>query len=150
MTAARRVLIGAGAILIGYALLGAVTDPDVRLLGTGIFLIAVLVLHDGVLLPLTIGAGALLGRLPAPVRTPARLAAVVTLAVGVVALPLVLGYGRAADNPSVLPLDYGRGLLLTLAVIWLPAVLVAIVRVRRAAGKEPERPSPAATPPPGK
>jgi hypothetical protein len=133
MTAVRRVLVASGTILIAYALLGAVTDPDVRLLGAGIFLAAVLILHDGVLLPLTIAAGALLGRLPAPARAPARLAAVIALAVTVVAVPLVLGYGRAADNPSILPGDYGRGLLLTLAVIGVPATVVAVVRTRAAA-----------------
>jgi hypothetical protein len=130
MTAVRRVLVAVGTCVIGYAFLSAITDPNVRLLGVVVFLAAALVLHDAVLLPLTIGVGALLGRLPAPVRTPVRVAAVISLAVTIVALPLVLGYGRPADNPSVLPLPYGRGLLLVLAAIWSPTAVIIAVRTR--------------------
>ena len=74
MTAVRRVLVAVGITVIGYAVLSAITDPDIRLLGVLIFLAAVLVLHDAILLPLTIGIGVLLGRLPAPIRAPVRVA----------------------------------------------------------------------------
>jgi hypothetical protein len=140
MTAVRRVLAVVGTGFIGYAVLGAILDVDVKLFGVLVFLAAVLVLHDGILLPLTIGAGALLDRLPAPLRAPVRVAALISLAVAVVAVPLVLGYGRSADNPSILPLAYGKGLLLILGVVWLPAAVFGVVRTR----KDQERTSAAA------
>jgi energy-coupling factor transporter transmembrane protein EcfT len=131
MTAVRRVLVAIGAITIGYAVLSTFTDPDVKLLGVLIFLAAVLVLHDGILLPITIGVGVLFGRLPLPARVPVRVAALISLPITIVALPLVLGYGRSPDNPSILPLHYGRGLLVTLAVIWVPTVVITAIRLRR-------------------
>ncbi len=124
----RALLIAAGTLVIGYAIGGALLDPDVDVLGVAVFLAAVLVLHDAVLLPLVIGAGAAARRL----GTGPRLAGVVSLAVLVVGLPLALGFGRSPDNPSVLPLPYGRNLLVVLALIWL-AVLVprAVRRIRK-------------------
>jgi len=130
MPAARRVLVAVGTVTIGYAVLGAILDPDLKLLGMLIFLAAVLVLHDGVLSPLVIAVGAVLARLPRAARAPVRAALVISLAVAVVALPLVLGYGRSPGNPSILPLAYGKGLLLTLGLIWVPTAVIVAVRRR--------------------
>jgi hypothetical protein len=111
----RRLLIAAGAAAMAYAVAGAFTDPDVALFGMVVFAVAVLVLHDGVLMPLV----ALAGHLLRGTSTAARTAALVSLTVVVVGLPLALGFGRPADNPSALPLPYGRNLLLILAMVWL-------------------------------
>ena len=130
MTAARRILVALGAFGMGYALLGAFTDRDVKV-GALVFLTGVLVAHDGFLLPLTIGVGAVLGRfVPLRLRGLTGAALIASLAVTIVALPLVLGRGRSADNPSLLPLHYGRGLLEVYAVIWLTAAAAALVRAR--------------------
>lgn len=130
----RALLIAAGTLLIGYAIGGALLDPDVDVLGVVVFLAAVLVVHDAVLLPLVVGAGAAARRL----GTAPRLAGVVSLAVLVVGLPLALGFGRSPDNPSALPLPYGRNLLVILALIWL-AVLVprAVRRIRKGSESSP-------------
>lgn len=131
MIAARRILVALGALGMTYALLGAFTDRDVKG-GTLLFLIGVLVAHDGLLLPLTIGVGAVVGRfVPLRLRGFAGSALVASLAVTIVAFPLVLGRGRIADNPSLLPLHYGRGLLEAYAVIWVTAAVAAVVRARR-------------------
>jgi len=132
MKTARRILIASGAAFIAYAALGALFDPDVKVIGVLIFLVAVLVLHDGVLLPLYIGIGAIVGRVvPATIRTPVRIGLVLSLAVTLVALPAVLGFGRSADNPSILPLHYGRGLLVILGLIWAAIGATVAVRARR-------------------
>jgi hypothetical protein len=129
--AVRRSLIVLGALGMTYAVLGALTDPDVKG-GALLFLIGVLVAHDGFLLPLAIGAGVVTGRLVPPrFHGLVNSALVVSLAVTIVAVPLVLGRGRSADNPSALPLHYGRGLLEVYAVIWLTAAVAAAVRARR-------------------
>jgi hypothetical protein len=128
----RAALVAVGGIMMGYAVLGALADPGIKPGGIVLFLAAVLVAHDALLLPLIIAAGALLARFaPRWAQRGIRAAAIVSLAVGVLALPLVLGFGRTADNPSILPLAYGHGLLLTLALIWATAsASVAVTRHR--------------------
>ncbi len=140
MTTARRTLIAVGALVMGYAVIGALADDDVRPIGVLLFLAGVLAGHDAVLLPLAIGGGALIGRfVPVAIRPAVRLAALASLAVAVVGLPLALGLGRVADNPSVLPLPYGRGLALTIGAIWT-TVAVRIVWCRLRRSRRPARP----------
>lgn len=125
MKTARRCLVAVGVVVMTYAVLGALTDVDVKI-GALIFLAGVLVAHDGLLLPLTIGVGVLVGRhTPRRVQAPVRAALAISFAVTIVALPLVLGRGRTADNPSQLPLHYGRGLLAIYAIIWTTAAVAA-------------------------
>jgi hypothetical protein len=141
MTAARRWLFGIGGLVMAYAVIGALTDPDVKF-GALLFLAGVLILHDGILLPLTIGVGVLVGRYaPQRLRTLIRAALVVSLAVTIVAFPLVLGRGRAADNPSLLPLHYGRGLLGIYAVIWVTAGAALVTRSWRERRRRPPAPA---------
>jgi hypothetical protein len=137
---ARRTLIAIGGLGMLYAAIGALTDADVKG-GAFLFLAGVLITHDGFFLPITIAVGALLGRFtPLRLRAFVGSALVVSLAVTVVAFPLVLGKGRAADNPSLLPLHYGRGLLDVYAVIWAGAAVAAVVRVRRERRRRPPAP----------
>jgi len=122
--AVRRGLIAAGALVMGYAVLGATTEPGLKVGGVALFLAVMVAGHDGLFLPLVIVAGRLVKRVGHLVRA----AAVVSLAVTVVAMPFVLGYGRDPDNPSALPLAYGRGLVLILLAIWAPTLLFLLVR----------------------
>jgi len=135
MKAVRICLAMLGTLAMGYAVLGAVTDPDDRLAGHLSFLLAVQAAHDAVVLPVAIGVGLLLRRyVPAPARRVVQAALVVSVAVAVVAVPLALGYGRPADHPSALPLNYLRGLLTVLASVWLVAGVMLIgtrLRARR-------------------
>ncbi len=101
-----------------------------------LFLAAVLIGHDFVVLPLAIGAGALVARFaPGWARRPALAAVAISGAVTLVALPFVLGKGRIADNPSAFPQHYGRNLLLILALVWLAAAVVAVIRYAAASRK---------------
>jgi hypothetical protein len=129
----RRLLVGVGGSIMAYAVVGLARDHDARPVGHLLFLAGVLAAHDLVLLPLVIAAGVLVGRwVPAAVRPVVVGAGIVSVAVTLAALPLVFGYGRRADDPSALPLPYGRNLLLTLAAVWVLAATVAIVRwIRR-------------------
>jgi len=132
----RRALIAAGTGVMAYAVVGLLTDPVTDLPRQLLFLGGVLVAHEAVFLPLVLGAGWLVGRwVPAPFRTPVRTAGIVSLALAVVALPFVLGYGRRPDDPSALPLDYGRGVLILLAIVWAAALGWAAVRWVRTAGR---------------
>jgi hypothetical protein len=136
----RRSLIAAGTLLMGYAVVGAIADEPNRLVGHALFLVAVLILHDGVLMPLAIGVGALIGRfVPARGRAVVRVAAYLSVILVVVALPFVLGFGRRPDDPSALPLNYGRGLAIALAAVWLGAAAVLLTRRSWPRGRLPRR-----------
>jgi hypothetical protein len=129
---ARRVLVGLGTIIIGYGVWGAATDGGVKPLGQAEFLAVLLFGHDLFFLPLVILAGAIAGWVvPASARTVVWLAGVVSVAVTVVAMPFVLGFGRRPDDPSAFPQDYNRNLLIILALVWALALAVLVgVRVR--------------------
>ena len=131
MTPARRVAL-AGLAAIGYAVFGARTDDGVNLVGVLGFLAAVLIGHELIVLPITIGVGFLVTRRVPPwfrpwVQSGLFASAVVT----VVSIPLLVGAGRIADNPCRLPLNYWRGLAIVLAVIWLVALTGAAWSRRR-------------------
>ena len=134
----RRSLIMIGVLVMLYAAVGSVLDLGGKVGGVLIFLVAVLVVHDGIWLPLVLLAGRRIG------RPPARVAAIVATALTVTALPLALGLGRTADNPSALPLNYGRNLALLLFGI---AVLTAAARAW--AGKNRSREDANEAPEPG-
>jgi hypothetical protein len=121
----RRLLLACGVLAMGYAVVGSVADLGGKIGGVLLFLVAVLVVHDAVWLPVVLLAGRWIRR-PA-----ARVAAIVAAAVTVTALPLALGLGRTADNPSALPLNYPRNLALILIGV---AVVAAVARVFRRPG----------------
>ena len=128
----RVALVAVGAVLIAYAMVGVLTDADADPIGMLVFLLAVLVGHDLLWMPVALAAGLLIGR----GGVSARIAALVAVPIALVALPLVLGIGRPSDNPSVLPLHYGRHLALILLVVAVAAGAVALgkrfARPRRA------------------
>lgn len=101
-----------------------------------------LVLHDALLVPAVLLVGALVTRLAPPAL---RSGLQGTLAVcGVVALmsvPVVMAAGRRADNPSLLPHDYGQNLAIVLAVILAGGTVLTISRAARA-GRRPRAPTP--------
>jgi hypothetical protein len=128
----RLVLAALGLGAIGYGAYGWLFADGSKPVSQFLFLAAVLIGHDFIVLPLAIGAGALITRLaPARARRPALAALAISGAVTLVALPFVLGKGRIPDNPSAFPQHYGRNLLLILAIVWLAAGLVALVHKRR-------------------
>lgn len=123
---ARVLAYAAGLALIGLGLRGVVADVPVARWAA--WFAAPAVLHDAVLVPLVLVAGAATGRLPGRYRRIARAALVTAACVTVVALPLVLGYGRRADEPSRLPLPYGRNLAVVVAAIAVLAAAAAAAR----------------------
>jgi len=93
-----------------------------------------LIAHDLVFAPLVVGGSLLLGRVvPAALRAPVQVALIVSGALIAVAIPVVHGAGRLANNTSLLPSEhYGARLLAALAVVWVVAAVVAAMNMRRA------------------
>jgi len=128
----RLFLAAAGLAAIGYGAYGWLFADGSKPVSQLLFLGAVLIGHDFVVLPLAIGAGALVTRFaPARARRPALVAVAISGAVALVALPFVIGKGRIPDSPSAFPQHYGRNLVLILAAVWLIAGVVALVHKRR-------------------
>jgi hypothetical protein len=124
------VLLGiAGIGLIAYALFGMVTTNGDNLGRQAVFMLAAVLAHDFVVIPLAIVGGALASRVvPGWARAPVHAALLTTLALTVVAIPFMVKSGTFPDNPSLLPLNYRRGLLITIGVVWLVALSTALWR----------------------
>ncbi|MBC6461187.1 hypothetical protein [Actinomadura sp. HBU206391] len=117
---------GGGLILVGTC--GLLVDADrTDPLGWALWVGGLIVVHDAFLVPLVLLAGAATGRLRKPYRSPLRIALTTAALLCLVALPAVAGIGRRADNPSLLPLDYGRNLLIVLGAISLAATTAVVV-----------------------
>jgi uncharacterized membrane protein len=134
----------AGLILFGIALLviGAITllneVKPADYVGIAIWLLAALVIHDGIAAFAIVGVSVLMRR--ASRRIPLVVIAIIqgALAVGaivfVIVVPLILKKNIGTANPSVLPLDYGLNLALFyagLAVVTAAAIAVYLVLARR-------------------
>ncbi|MFI2346095.1 hypothetical protein ACH492_03340 [Streptomyces sp. NPDC019443] len=95
-----------------------------QLKDVALWLAGAIVLHDGIIAPLVLGVGLLLAAVPA--RGTVRGALVVAGCLTMIALPPLVRPG-APTNPSALPLDYLRNLLLVLvAVAVVTGVLLAV------------------------
>lgn len=129
----RRLLFVPGAVLIawgGYGLF--TTDRHPRPLRWLTFFVGANVLTDLVVAPVVIVLGLLVARLVGARLRPYVISGlVISGVVLLVGLPLARGYGLRGDNPSILPLDYTRGLVITLAAVWAGVTVVAVVREGR-------------------
>ncbi|MFE1320518.1 hypothetical protein [Kitasatospora phosalacinea] len=131
MRALRGALLLGGLALLTCGLVGLLTDPYVTgPLGVLLWAAALVVLHDGLWLPLVCALGA-----AATGRPVLRGWLVVVAAVGAVAVPAVLRAGDDHGNPTLLPLPYLRNWLLFLAVSATAAALTAAVRRARRTGR---------------
>jgi hypothetical protein len=87
--------------------------------------------HDFVVAPIVFVIGVGLGKkLTQRVRRPVQFALVASGVFALISFPFVRGYGRTAANPSILPNNYARGLLIVLAAVWASSA-IALVRVWR-------------------
>ena len=126
------VLPGVAAALYGvYGLLTA--GSRVPLGSWLVWFIGSALLHDLVIAPIWIGLGWLAARLLPPAARPAIVVgAAVAGLLALIALPFVLGVGEDPANPSFLPRNYGRNLLLLDVGVLVVAVLWATVATRYA------------------
>ena len=119
------------------------------MIGFARWFVGVAIVHDAFVAPAVFGVAWLAGRLlPRRAVVPVRLGLASTALVTLYAWPLVRGYGRAASNPTALPLDYRRNLVISLVAIWI-AVAVwtgAAVPRRALAARAAERTTEGSTP----
>lgn len=131
MSASRAVLGVAGLGLMAYGAYGLVVDTGVPG-GPVLFAAALVIGHEGILMPTMIIIGLVAVRIvPVWARSAVQAALVVTMALIVITIPLFAFAGASPDLPSLLPRDYRRGLLIAVGITWLIAAAVALARRRR-------------------
>ncbi|MEV7025196.1 hypothetical protein [Kitasatospora sp. NPDC093558] len=135
----RAALLLGGLALLGFGLSGLLADSYITApLDVLVWAVGAVILHDGLWVPLLCLVGARYARGPV-----LRAWLVVAAAVTAVGLPAVLRDGTNHGNSTVLPLPYGRNLLLVLAATAGVALLVAFVRRWRTQGISLRRRRPA-------
>ena len=110
----------AGLALSVYGLVGLLGDTAVGdTMSWLTYFAGGLIVHDLVWAPfVALGSVLLLRVVPMRLRPVLQGTLIVTATVLLVAYPAVSGKGRLANNPSILPLDYPRNLLIVLAAVW--------------------------------
>ncbi len=107
----------------------------------GIWLVAALVLHDGILSWLVVGVGWLLARfVPGRARGYLQGGLITAGLVSLVAAPLIYRRGKSQPGQSLLERDYLANLLIIVACIAAVTTTAYLVRVRREARVAKHRP----------
>ena len=102
----------------------------------GAWLVAGVLLHDALLAPLCVAAGALLVRwMPRVAQPPVAVGLVVLGSVTLMAVPVLGRFGARPDNPTLLDRAYGPGWLGLLALVGIGVGLGTLVGVRRQASR---------------
>jgi hypothetical protein len=128
-----RLLIGAVGV-VGAAY-GAWLLLDQDYVAAAIWLVAGVVLHDFVLVPLTLGLGWVAQRVvPAGWRSPVAAGLVVLGSVTLVAVPMLGGWGANTDNATILDRPYATGWFLVATLVLAGVVAGAVLSRRRSGG----------------
>ena len=129
-----RVLLGALGVAVAaygaWLLLQEGADNSwADLVDTAVWLAGGVVLHDFVLVPLTLLLGlALIRLLPENLRAPVAGGLVVLGTVTLMAVPVLGGWGANADNPTILDRNYRVGWLVVAGVTMLVVVVTIVLR----------------------
>ena len=119
MTAIRVALMVLGIAVGGYGGLLLWDNPPIIIMRIAVWAVAGVVLHDLVFAPLCVALG-FAGRRVIPTRwwTPVGVAALCSVVLAVLAVPVYAKPGLKPDNMTVLDRDYPLGLWISLAVVW--------------------------------
>lgn len=134
LNAVRIVLIGLGAWAVWYGA-GLLFDSGTEAVRSiALWFSAGILLHDGVFAPLCAAIGTGSRRLLARHWwAPVACGAVCTVALGLIAAPVIAREGAMSDNQSVLDRNYPAGLAVALVLVWLLVGAALLAGRRRAA-----------------
>lgn len=108
------------------------------LIGVGTWLIAIVIIHDGIVSPLIIGVGALLDRLVPPrARSFIQGGLIMAGMVTVIAIPMIIKQGTYPPVKALLEQNYGLNLGILLGLIAALCLVGYAIRVAR--DPRPER-----------
>ena len=119
MTAVRTFLMVAGLVVGVYGAVLLWDNSLTVLVRIAVWALVGVIVHDFVVAPLCAGLG-LAGRrlLPVGWRSPFAVAALFSVVLALLAIPVFSKPGMRPDNPTVLDRDYPLGLWISLAVVW--------------------------------
>ncbi|MGV9797498.1 hypothetical protein ACWDTP_05500 [Mycobacterium sp. NPDC003449] len=120
MRALRILLALAGVAVGGYGAVLLWENPPVVIVRIAVWAAVGVVVHDLVFAPLCVAVG-LAGRrlIPGPWRSPVAVAALCSVVLVLLAIPVYGKPGMRPDNLTVLDRDYPLGLAISLIVVWL-------------------------------
>jgi hypothetical protein len=115
-------------IAIGLVLL-VTTGGFGHVVDVGIWIVGLDLVHDLAFAPIaTLVALVAVALLPHRLRAPILAGLGASAVVLLIAWPLLGGYGRRRDNPTILPRNYTTSVLIVLAVIWAIAAAWFVLR----------------------
>ena len=120
------------AVILGVGLRGIfVHSVDTRPANLARFVVGGALLHDLLVAPVVIVLGVALVRVvPGPARAAVQAGLAVTAIVALFSYPLVRAYGLATHNPTSLPHNYARNLVVVLSLVWAVAAGAVVARLR--------------------
>ncbi len=130
----RGALVAAGVLVLLYGGVRLVSEVPQDLPELVLWMVGIVLIHDGLIAPLVVGVGWLLARtVPAPSRRYLQFALVVGGLVTVIAIPLIARQGTQRPAKALLLQNYGANLAILLglvAALNLAAYLVNATRQR--------------------
>lgn len=123
----------AGWLVMAFGLRGILEHSiDTRPAQLARFVVAGALLHDLVVAPVVVVVGVVVARtVPRRGRPVVQGALVVSAIVALFSYPLVRAYGLEVNNPTSLPHNYARNLLLVLGLVWAGAAVALVLRLRK-------------------
>ena len=112
--------------------------PTQTLILVAVWLIAAVIIHDGVLSPMIVGVGAALRRfIPDRGRRYLQAALIMAAIVTLIAIPMIYRQGTHPASKALLLQDFGANLTLLLGIIAGLSLIAYAVRVARDRPREP-------------
>lgn len=137
MTATRLLLAMSGVGLVGYGALLLSENPPVIIVRILVWAVVGVVVHDFVFAPLCAAVGWAGRRLiPAGSRSPIMVAALCSVVLVLLAVPVYDRPGMRPDNLTVLDRNYPLGLAVSLAAVWLSVLLYLLLLRRLPVGED--------------
>ncbi|WP_148615064.1 hypothetical protein [Nocardioides rubriscoriae] len=136
-TVLTRTALGAVGVALGLygAWLTLSRQTTAQIVSTVQYLVGGVVLNDVLIAAAALVVGVLVTRgLPAVVRAPVVVGAVVLGSTTLLAVPVLLSYGRKPDNLTLLDRDFVGGWWVFAGVVVACVAVAVVVRVRRGAG----------------
>ena len=128
-----RIALGvAGALLLTFGVFRLVTELDAgNLFVLGVWLVAAIAIHDGLIAPITVGTGVALTFVPSRSRRYLQGGLIVGALITVIAVPLIGRQGTQPEAKAILLRDYGANLALLLGLAAAIALVLYALRVLR-------------------
>lgn len=132
MKAWRIILAVSGIALTLFGVFRLFTEIPFRsLVFLGVWMLAALLIHDGVLSPLVVTVGWLLRRVPDRARRFLQVGLIVSSLVTVIALPMIYLRGSQPEVKALLLRNYGANLTVIIGIVAVVTLALYAVRVAR-------------------